>query len=219
MTTILSANYAHSDHLVTDQKKQNEDVRWVMCVEADSPLLGKPSGPWEFLPTPIRAPGRPRLESRYPKVLPWEFVDDDTVIWIDANMKVISPDFTAWALKQSEPLVCFSHPQRECIYEEVRAASWLPKHLSQPMHLQAAHYRAEGYPPDNGLYACGTMVSRCDDPVRRVLGEAWMYEQRVWCDHDQVSLPVVAHRLGISIGTFDANQLDNPYIKIVSDHR
>lgn len=223
MTTILSANFAHSDDIVGRQTQQSIDVNWVMVVEPDSPLLKGQHGVWKMLPAPIRAPGRPRLESRYPKMMPWDYVEDDTVIWIDANMQVTHPGFAEWVLSHEGPLVCFSHPQRQCCYEEVRAASWLPKHLPQPMHVQAAHYRAEGFPPDAGLYACGTMLSRIT-PEREVLGHAWMYEQTTWTDHDQVSLPIVSHRLDIPIGVFKedghiSNQLNNPYIRIVANHR
>jgi hypothetical protein len=117
----------------------------------------------------------------------------DLSIWIDASLQIKSPAFVAdmrdklgrrsWAM--------FTHPERDCIYDEALVSITMPKYQALPILPQVEAYRSI-VPPHGGLYACGIIVRR--EPLAECLKrvqERWWEENVKWTYQDQLSLPFV----------------------------
>lgn len=135
------------------------------------------------------------------------------LIWVDGSVRITSPDFAAFMIGAigRHGLAMLKHPTRRCIYEEASASAGLRKYRHQPVLEQAAHYRREGYPENNGLMAT-TVIAR--DMRRRDLDaafEAWWEENLRWSYQDQISLPYVLWKHGLSYDAIDMKLSDNPY--------
>lgn len=188
--------------------EQTVDCDWLFV--SDEGPAGLPR-PWQSMKVQ-GAYRHPRMSAKLVKLQPWKFVAHGDVIWVDANMEITSPTFVADALAAAGggPLATWRHPQRDCIYAEAAASLRLcPEKYGQlPLLEQVEHYRNEGYPEGAGLYACGTLVWAAQDTGARALGHAWLYECERWSYQDQLSLPVVATRLGIDVATFPVSQIE-----------
>lgn len=212
MATILSAVMGAYDRpkrpldqsvdtdwqLITDAKPEEDAVGWERI-----------GSPWCSGPTPRRAAKRPKCQ-------PWAVTLDPFVIWVDASIEVLSPDFVAMCREVCPPggVAAFRHPARDCIYTELAHSLPLPKYKGEPMAEQCATYAAdEGYPHHAGLWACGVLV-RDRSPQVEFMGGAWLNEIDRWSTQDQLSFPVVCRRLGVEVTPLPGNLLDNEWVKV-----
>jgi hypothetical protein len=141
----------------------------------------------------------------------------DALVWIDGSIQIRSPRFveefvgriggTGWAM--------FRHPDRDCVYHELGASLPMPKYRGLPLERQVASYRVEGYPARRGLMACTVIARRADDPRLARINEAWWRENVRWTYQDQLSLPVVLWRQGLSYDPVEMNLWDNPWFRWV----
>jgi hypothetical protein len=178
-----------------------------VCVTDDENL--KAEG-WTTLVVPSDDP--PILAAKWPKMLPFDFVNADVAVWVDGSAEIVDRTFIDFCLDTDGDLVAWVHPEgRTCLFEEVAYCWHWDRYRQFPMVAQAAAYRADGMPDGFGLYACGTLVwRRTDDTVR--FGEAWLQEQRRWSIQDQVSFPYLLWKLRPNFGTFPADELNNRYL-------
>lgn len=178
-----------------------------VCV-TDDPDLSCPG--WRMVVEP-RA-GHPNLAAKRPKMLPWEYVDADSSIWIDAAFRVVSPAFVSEAIGLADPIAQFPHPWRDCIYTETAASIPLPKYAGLPLSQQAQHYRDEyAHPKRWGLWATGC-IARQHTPEVRAFGEAWLDECGRWTYQDQISEAVVLRRFGLRPANLPGDHLANPWL-------
>jgi hypothetical protein len=117
----------------------------------------------------------------------------DLSIWIDASLQIKSSAFVRdmrdklgagdWAM--------FTHPDRDCIYEEASVSITMLKYQTVPILPQVEAYRSI-VPPHGGLYACTIIVRRepSAECLKRVQ-ERWWEENIKWTYQDQISLPFV----------------------------
>jgi hypothetical protein len=77
-----------------------------------------------------------------------------------------------------------------------------------PILEQVESYRAEGHPEHGGLFACGTLAWDALDEAAVHVGGAWLQECIRWTPQDQLSLPVVCRRAGITPGVFPLAQIE-----------
>lgn len=205
---IVSACYGGSDTIRHQAPQEIVDVDWILFT--DDPLLEAPA-PWNVIVKPLDDP--PNLAAKRFKLRPAGSVPHPNIIWIDANMAVTSETFAREALAaRHDGIATWRHPRRDCIYDEARASvgaeSQGGKYDGLPILEQADHYRADGYPAHAGLYACGTIAWDTTDRRALELGAAWLAECEQWTIQDQISLPVVARRLGVEPGVFPHPQID-----------
>ncbi len=147
-------------------------------------------------------------------------VEYDFTIWVDASIRILRDTFAERFVEaaRASGMALVRHPERDCIYEEVKA-TFLPsvahKYPLGRLLEQAAAYREQGYPERNGLLACGVVARHMDsDNVRRI-DEAWFDEVRRWSVQDQVALPYVLWRLGVDVGVVDLNLWRNPLFEVL----
>ena len=112
--------------------------------------------------------------------------DFDMTIYLDANIRIKSNAFVQWCMNQGEFSV-FTHPSRNCLYDEADVCKDMRKCLDEPIREQAQHYRAEGMPEHFGLWVGSIIVRKKGETI----SEAWWTEIEKWSGRDQISLPYV----------------------------
>lgn len=157
---------------------------------------------------------RPILAAKRPKFLPHEFTDCEASCWIDGSIHVRDGRFAALVRRRlaEHELVLWDHPEeRDCCYQEAEYCWDWPRYADEPLREQVSAYRAQGMPEGFGLWAA-TCIARRHTPAMRALGEAWLAENRRWSIQDQVSLPFLLWRSGLTPGTFGVHQTENDLI-------
>lgn len=203
MTVVYTSVYGSFD-VLRPQAEQDIDTEWVAFT--DDPNLTAPT-PWRVV---VEAPRyeHPCMAAKYRKMVPPDISKD--AVWIDGNMEVTAPTFAREALAaRRDGMATFKHPRRDCIYTEAEASLGSEgqggKYADLPIREQVAAYRTEGHPRHAGLFACGVIA--WDLTAGPALGKAWLDECERWTYQDQLSLPVVARRLGVEPGVFPLSQI------------
>lgn len=163
----------------------------------------------------------PRLAAKRPKMLPWLYTDCDAAVWLDASFEITSPKFRPWVERHLErdDFVVWSHPEgRICLWQEAQVCWDFPKYAGQPIKAQAESYLRDGMPQHWGLFAAGTVGWRFTPEAKR-LGARWYREQERWTLQDQISLPYLLWESGKRFGVWDANEYENPYVRLRWDER
>ena len=225
--TIYTAAFAGYDRVLEPQA-QTVPVRWVFF--NDGTLEFESNSIWKSVLQPRRMI-EPRMDAKLYKLMPWRFGIDGPSVWIDANMRVISETFaeealTVLAAAPVARIALFAHNARDCIYEEAIASLRLApeKYEDQPLLEQVESYRREHHPEHWGLWAGGVILRDLADYLVRELCTAWLGECVVWSYQDQLSLPVVARRLGlrpaaVPFGLLEGPWLGNRWVQIGSHNR
>lgn len=206
---IYSALYGGFD-LLRPQVEQDIDTEWICFT--DDPTLVAPK-PWKV--ELVAALGRyetPRMQAKWFKLAPHKLFASQDVVWVDANMEVTYSGFARAALaSRHDGFAAWRHPRRDCIYEEAEASIGVEaqggKYDRQTICDQVDAYRKEGHPAHGGLFACGTLAWDLSNDLPRRLADAWLTECELWSPQDQVSLPVVAARVGLEPGVFPLAQV------------
>jgi len=163
----------------------------------------------------------PRLAAKRPKMMPWLYTDCDAAVWIDASFQITHPKFRRWvdAHLSREDFVVWRHPEGRIDFADEAAVCWdWPKYRDYDMRGQVRRYLADGMPRNWGLFACGTIGWVFTEETRKI-GARWYGENVRWSVQDQVSLPWVLWRHGTPFGTWQANEYDNPYLRLRWDER
>lgn len=140
----------------------------------------------------------PRRSNRHVKTLLHRYVDGPT-LYVDSEFRLTKDprEFIEPALEQS-CIAATEHPKRSCLFDEADFCL-LKKRVESPRLLteQTQRYVDAGIPRRYGLWA-GNIIARRGDHDSDRLGEAWWQEIKHGAERDQVSLPYVCWRLGIT---------------------
>lgn len=181
----------------------------------------EPAAGWELVVVePTSAP--PNLQAKRPKCLPWEYVDDDLVVWIDASFQVwrgdVASHYLGW-LDDEHALAQYAHPLRDCIFDEAEASKGIPKYDGLPIDEQLRTYRSLGHPERWGLWATGVIARRRTFEIE-LLGRRWLDECEQHTFQDQLSQPFVLRQLGLRPRTIDGHvALPEPFMTYVGSPR
>jgi O-antigen biosynthesis protein len=207
VTAIITAVYGAYDPLRPLPEGHGFDV--AVCV-TDNPELSADG--WTTLFVPRN--DNPRLSAKHPKMLPFDFVDADVSVWLDASAQVVNTGFRDWCadVVDGHDLVAWSHPEdRSCLYQEADYCWSWPKYRHMPLREQVAHYRSDGMPALFGLWACGTMVW-ANTQGARDFGRAWLDENVRWSTQDQVSFAYLLWKRAPKFAEFPAHEFQNSYL-------
>jgi|SRR5688572_3783827 len=205
---IITAIYDGYDTL-KPTLKQSVDVEWI-CVTDDPYLCGEG---WTTIYEP-RPHLHPNRAAKTPKCLPWLYTDAEASIWIDASYQVKSSHFADEVIHYADPIAQFSHPWRQCAYDEAAESVLLPKYADQKSIIdeQAWDLRnVKGHPRNWGLWATGVIARKHDRWVIQA-GFEWLNEIYMYSYQDQISHPDVMRRNGLRPVNLPGTHLSNDWL-------
>ena len=180
------------------------DNRFAYFCFTDNPSSVIP--PWEFLPISLKGLS-PKDQNRYIKMHPHEFLPDyDVTVYVDGSIQIVGDiqELILRAFSSREDIFLYRHPQRNCVYSEAAACAHFSHEWIWTIASQMRRYSKGGYPVDNGLFEAGVIIRKQSASMRRLMEEWW----REYCDgakRDQLSLPYVAWRYAIPLGSLGAS--------------
>ena len=155
----------------------------------------------------------PRLKSKIPKMLEWQFIDADWYVWMDSSvrLKEDADDIPQQILEtaRDNPLCFFKHSDGNSIRREVYRVldsmkynhQYLIKRYSgEPLLEQMIHYYGDPEFKDNQLLA-GTFFAYHRTAAPMLLD--WFHHNVIWSIQDQISLPYVLQKSGLGYSLFE----------------
>jgi hypothetical protein len=159
----------------------------------------------------------PRRWAKRYKMRPDVYLPEfDHTIWVDGTVRIDSSTFAAEAMACAEPsgIAMFTHPERDCIFDEAVVSLTMPKYQAEPIVKQVNSYRRQGMEHHSGLWACGIIARQNTEQIRE-LGEMWLAEVDRWSVQDQISLPPCLRALDIVPGAFPGNLYSNSWLSVM----
>lgn len=161
----------------------------------------------------------PRVDSRLAKLLPHRYLKEfDISLYCDTRIQFKTDPLE---IVRAEPfgsvsMKCFSHPWRDCLYEEAEAVIEAGVCAEADVRRQMDTYRRRGYPAHNGLIAGTVLLRGHNDPRLIELSELWYSHFLHFGWRDQLSFNFVAWLKGFQYDTLQGGLEDNPYVTWIS---
>lgn len=172
-TVIYTAIIGGVDSLIDPRVRQ----RAPMVCFTDNPQFR--SRHWDIRPlssvsVPPDVPGHAAALSRWFKLLPHiHFPTCDYTIWIDGSDQLLSDP--TLLIPFDEDWVSFRHPDRQCVYQELKAIVRFKKDTQEAMTQLEKRYRSLNVPPNIGMAAC-SMLWRRNTEAMRGFNQRWWEE-------------------------------------------
>ena len=161
------------------------EIDEAICVTDDPKLTAEG---WR---TVVEEPrGRPIIQAKRPKMMPWLYTDHEFSMWIDGAMQLVSTPPIQEATKATGLAAFTHHHGRKHWADEAEFSAGLARYAHLPFSRQVRLYKSLGVGP--GLWACGILLRRHTEMVR-VHGETWLSEVLNWGEQDQISFPYACH--------------------------
>jgi hypothetical protein len=156
----------------------------------------------------------PRRLAKIFKVLPHKiFKSQKYSIWIDGNVKIISP-ITGLLNDKSfnnNGFAFFKHPSRNCAYDEAKVCLKWGRDHKELITKQMLQYKEEGFPRECGLI-WGGVIFREHHKVKNLM-EAWWNEIERFSVRDQLSFNYCTYKLGVVPLFFDSNDVRKYFVR------
>lgn len=145
---------------------------------------------WDIRPIPKELDGLSEVKKqRCIKINPHKYLPEyELSIWVDGNVKLKKDanEFVDSKCKNGNVFIP-SHPERNCIYEEMKACIKLKKDTEQNIAPQRKRYTEEGFPKNYGLVQSNIVIRRHNNPDCIKLMETWWEEVKNGSHRDQLS--------------------------------
>lgn len=161
--------------------------------------------------------------NRYAKMLPHRLgLPSSRSLYIDGNMFFRQdPDSRIDNVLSAHRFAAMAHPEQDCAYSDVARTLRLgfvwPLPARRAIHL----LRQSGVPAKAGLFECGILFRRHEDPAVMELCEAWWEAWKLGYRRDQALMIAAAFQTGVmpaSLGPNDVRDPSNPLMGI-TQHR
>jgi len=176
------------------------DKRLAYFCFTDTPHSVMP--PWEFRHIDLKGLS-PKDQNRYIKMHPHEFLPGyDVTVYVDGNIQIVGDlyELICTLLNAPEDIFIYKHLLRNCVFAEAAACAHYSHDWLWTIAAQMRRYSSECYPVGNGLFEANVLIRKNTDSIRRLM-DTWWCEYRSGAKRDQLSLPYVAWRLGIPLGS------------------
>ncbi|HBT81629.1 TPA: hypothetical protein DEB04_02835 [Candidatus Giovannonibacteria bacterium] len=174
---------------------------------------------WQIRIMGMPVPGDLTRSNRRIKMLAHEYFPEYKYsVYVDGNVLVrgdVNDLIRDYLAKTNMAL--YRHDSRDCIYDEAEAIIKLGKEKGRwqddPLVIerQMARYRAERYPPHNGLGTTLILLRRHNEPDVRQVMEAWWNIERGESKRDQLSFNYAAWKHNFAFSYISGYSRDNPY--------
>ena len=160
------------------------------------------SNVWSIRPIPESLNEYSQVKrQRAMKTMPHLFLPEyELSVWIDANVEIRGSidDYIAENGISSENGFFYvgKHPERDCIYDEVKACVKYKKDTYEHMEPQVNIYREDGFPEHFGLPQTTILFRYHNSEDCKRLCEAWFDEIKKYSHRDQLSFTYVCWKLG-----------------------
>lgn len=176
----------------------------------DSVSINSPN--WRIINCPCWHEDPVRAAKAY-KILPHIVLPKhEKSIWIDGNIVPITDLLTqamdVYLLRHEYAF--FSHPERECIYDELQACIQLSKDDPDLMKRQVLSYIKQGFPPHFGLIFGGVIFRNHKSSLMRDVSEAWWEEIVNGSRRDQLCFDFIRWKNSFDIEWIDYKLIKNP---------
>ncbi len=178
-----------------------------------------PHSAWKRISVPAFPDAMSDAErSRYVKMHPHElFPGYEYSVYVDGNVQIMT-DMTEYVNKIGPAGIgIHMHPIRDCVFEEAERAVRLKKADPDDVRRHESYLRDDGMPEHYGMLECCVIARRHHDPLCVKIMDDWWDEYEAYSKRDQISLPHVLFRNGISVsdvGTLGPNVRLNPSFRI-----
>jgi Protein of unknown function (DUF616) len=183
---VYTCLFGHSE-LFNDFQYERDGIDFVCFT--DDPELRSDFWKIELLPRRALDPAR---AAKKIKALPHLYLAQyDCSLYIDNTVRLkAAPSrlFEEYLAPAKSPLLCFRHPERDCIYEEAKVVLSIGFDTPERVNPQMALYRYLGYPAHNGLAKSTLLLRRHQSPALQRVMNTWC--EQVFCHsrRDQLSL-------------------------------
>ena len=207
--TVLTGGY---DHL-RQPRVIDPDWDYVCFGDRDGQ-----DGVWKLQRIPFEGSNviRARWAKMHPHVL---FPDYSYSVFMDANLCVIGPEFYA-ALKNDVPIAVLEHPQRDCVWDELRYCFLKDKVSTRTAVKWHRLLKKMDMPRHNGLAETCILYREHNYPGVVALDELWWdYLVQSGGSRDQLCFTPALHKLGLVPGLLlgpGLNARNVPYVKYVN---
>ncbi len=190
----------NATYVLFTEKKRREVGLWTGFRGTPEILRGTntiacPQPTWEQ--RIVKFPHGYRMSARYAKAMAHELLPEaDFSIWVDSNIRLLIAPRRAIKWLRSRDFAGFKHPDRDCIYEEIKACKVLRKSSIAKLSSQRNAYKRAGMPKHRGLLSTRSFI-RKHTPRIAELNELWWEELLKRSERDQVSLPFVCWKMGL----------------------
>ncbi len=180
------------------------------CCYTDNPELSGDG--WDIIVEPKRCP-HPRLAAKWRKCHPPTWATRS--VWVDGSVNITNPDYFDVVLEALDDadMAMFAHPDRTSITSEARVSEQMVKYDRLPVVQQAHHYCTDWGWSDSTLWA-STTIGRNHTPAVLQMGAAWFAENEHWTYQDQLSLPPLIERYGLTVAPLDHSLWANPWFHV-----
>jgi hypothetical protein len=183
---VYTCMFGHSE-LFNDFEYERDGIDFICFT--DDPELRSDFWKIELLPRRALDPAR---AAKKIKALPHIYLTQyDHSLYVDNTIRLkVSPArlFEEHLAPATSPLVCFRHPERDCVYAEAKVVLSIGFDTPERVNPQMALYRHLGYPEHNGLASSGMLLRRHQDPALQRVMDSWHEQILCHSRRDQLSL-------------------------------
>jgi hypothetical protein len=140
------------------------------------------------------------LKSRYIKMFPDQFFPEyDFTLYLDGKYQIRTDPTELIGDMGPLGLKMFQHPQRTCVYQEIRAC--LKQHKGSPEALKeyARYLRQNGMPRHYGLLEGAILLRETGNPRCQAIMNQWWDQFYQHIRRDQLSLPFILWQNEVTI--------------------
>lgn len=206
LVTVYTAIYWDKDYLRL-QPKQTMNTRFVCFT--DNPDIEYEKWARQQREIIVDAPYKhlhPRMQAKRYRMHPSKYFDTPIVIrmdWVSKLLRNDSVEKFVSELEEDTDILCFKHPERDCIYDEADFSFSMEKYLWQPWQSQAAHYKTEWFPEHYWLTWTWLLVSRIHNSKIKSFFEKRRHECLLRSYQDQISFDYLVRKTWIKRSRFN----------------
>ncbi len=141
-------------------------------------------------------------------------ITNKPALWIDGSQRITAPLLPLFESLKHRQIATFKHPDRTCVYQEVKACQSLRKHNAELMNRQVARYQKEGYPPFNGLVETAVLFRQPTVEVER-FNYIWWEQIHTGSYRDQLSFNYSISKTGIQYVHIPGDRTKSPWFEFV----